>query len=156
MEIIKASTLSEEKRLAFAGKMKSCDWDAGQWLGNILEDNAVEKNFGEGSEVLLLTENGELTSFCTYAAQDEIDDLSLTPWAGFVYTFPEHRGHRYAGLLLDCAKETARKNGYRKLYVSSEEKGLYEKYGFTYMTDMPSVHGYTTQVFVCDLYIRRC
>lgn len=151
MTVIKTKELAPEERIRYAEKMRSCDWDAGRYLGDILLNDEAEAVFGEGSQALLLTENGGLLSFCTYAVQDEIDDMTLTPWIGFVYTFPEHRGQRLAGVLIDCAKRMAQADGHDKIYVSSEEKGLYEKYGFTYLKDMPSVHGYITQVFVCGL-----
>lgn len=150
-EITYAAALDREKRSAAADKMQSCDWDAGRYLGWLLADGKLEEEFGEGSDALLLTENGELLAFCTYAMQDEIDDVSMTPWIGFVYTFPEHRGHRYSEVLVEFAKAEAKKRGASAVYVSSEEKGLYEKYGFRFLKNGESIHGYTTQIFVCDL-----
>lgn len=55
---------------------------------------------GEKSKVLLLTDEDRLVSFCTYAEKDDIQPTNLTPWMGFVYTFPEYRGHRCVGLLI--------------------------------------------------------
>lgn len=61
----------------------------------------------DSTKVLILVEGKTLISFCTLAEQDDIKDPSLTPWIGFVYTFPEFRGHRYMGKLLDYAKNVA-------------------------------------------------
>ena len=33
-----------------------------------------------------------MISFCTFAEHDDIPDTELTPWIGFVYTFPAFRG----------------------------------------------------------------
>lgn len=140
-----------ENKEHFITEMSKCDWDAGRYLAYMLKDNSFKKNCGENSEVLLLTDGENLASFCTYVDMDEIDDDSMKPWAGFVYTFPEHRGKRCAGKLLEYAKNLAKNDGYLKLYVSSEEKGLYEKYGFTYLKDAESIHGYETQIFYCNL-----
>ena len=49
----------------------------------------------------MLTDGDELISFCTYAEKDDIQPTEFTPWMGFVYTFPEHRGHHYVGLLME-------------------------------------------------------
>ena len=149
--IIEASEANDRVKAAFAEKMKNCDWDAGRYLGEIYEKDETEKEFGEGSQLIFLTENGELLAFCTYAVQDEIDDASMTPWIGFVYTFPEYRGHRYSERLVEFAKAQAKKRGASAVYVSSEEKGLYEKYGFRFLKNGESIHGYTTQIFVCEL-----
>lgn len=151
MDIFYASQLPIKESENFAARMQNCDWDAGRWLGDLLAGQKIEEAFGESSDVLLLTENGELLAFCTLAAQDEIDEKSMTPWIGFVYTYPQHRGHRYSEKLAEYAKAAAREKGYEKIYVSSEEKGLYEKYGFRFLKNGESIHGYTTQIFVCDL-----
>ena len=51
------------------------------------------------------------------------------------------------GKLLEYAYLLAKKEGYRTLYVSSEEEGLYEKYGFTFWKKMKTIWGEQTQVF---------
>lgn len=130
------------------GLMKKTDWGAALWLCDLAENGEVRSTFGDTADILLLTDNGNLASYCTLAPQDEIDDKSLTPWAGFVFTFPEYRGRRCAGMLLDEACRRAKEQGFSKLYVSSEEKGLYEKYGFEFLESRQSIHGYETQIFV--------
>ena len=103
------------------------------WLEEIKRGNWGAAGFfeatGEKSRVLLLTDGDELVSFCTYAEKDDIQPTTLTPWVGFVYTFPEHRGHRYAGLLLEEVERLAMKEGVSAVYISANHTGLYEKYG---------------------------
>ena len=67
---------------------------------------------------------------------------------GFVYTFPAHRGHRYAGLLFDEAERLAKEEGVREVYLSTNHIGLYEKYGFTFMTMLDDMDGKPTKVYV--------
>ena len=76
-------------------EIKRSDWNAGQFLYELLRDNRLKELCGESTKVLLLTDGDALVSFCTYAEQDDIREPSLTPWVGFVYTFPEYRGNRY-------------------------------------------------------------
>ena len=64
-------------------------------------------------KVLLLTEDSKLISFCTYAGKDDIQPTELSPWVGFVYTFPEYRGHRYVGLLMAKYGNVIRKGNLR-------------------------------------------
>jgi len=45
----------------------------------------------------MLTDGEKLVAFCTFAPRDEIWPTDLTPWIGFVYTYPEYRGRRNAG-----------------------------------------------------------
>lgn len=88
-----------------------------------------------------------LISFCTYAQRDEIYPTALTPWVGFVYTFPQHRVHRYAGLLLERAVQIAAEQGFPAVYVSTDHIGLYEQYGFTYFAQMRTVYGEEARVY---------
>ncbi|MBR6028280.1 MAG: GNAT family N-acetyltransferase [Clostridia bacterium] len=128
-------------------QMARCEWRAGPFLARALREGRFEALYGPGARVLLLTEGEELISYCTYAAQDEIPDPALTPWAGFVHTDPAHRGRRRAGLLLQRAYALAKAEGHQWLYLSTEEIGLYEKYGFTFWQVMRDRHGSETRVY---------
>ena len=82
-------------------EIRKADWGAAVFLYELLSKETFFHATGENSKVLLLTEGNKLISFCTYAERDDIQPTELSPWVGFVYTFPEFRGHHYAGLLMD-------------------------------------------------------
>ena len=98
--------------------------------------------------MLLLTDGEELISFCTYAKYDDIQPTELTPWMGFVFTFPEHRGHRYVGLLFEEIERLAREEHVPAVYISTGHVGLYEKYGCDYLTQMTDIAGNPSRVYV--------
>ncbi len=129
-------------------EIKKSDWRAGAFLFRLLTEGRFFEECGEGSKVLLLTDGDKLVSFCTYAEKDEIQPTELTPWIGFVYTFPEYRGHRYAGLLFDEAGRLAREEGFKAMYLCTDHVGLYEKYGFEFIGRMTGMHGEKSDVFV--------
>jgi len=124
------------------------DWGAGQFLHELLSSGRFFDTVGEGSRVLLLTEGDELISFCTYAALDDIQPTDLSPWMGFVYTFPVHRSHRYVGLLFSEICRLALLDGVSAVYISTNETGLYEKYGCEFYADMPDIEGEMSHVYV--------
>ena len=124
------------------------DWSAGAFLCRLLRGGSFFDAVGEGSRVLLLTEGDELISYCTYAARDDIQPTDLTPWIGFVYTFPEHRGNRYAGRLFAEAERLAKEEGVEAMYLSTNHVGLYEKYGFGYLTEMTDMDGNPSRIYV--------
>ena len=128
-------------------EIKKSDWVAGAFLYELLSENKFKNLLGETSKLLLLTDGEKLAAFCTYAERDEIEDPTLTPWVGFVYTFPEYRGGRRMGLLLDRAYELAKEEGHEVIYISTGEEGLYEKYGYTYWQDMTDWNGGTSRVY---------
>ena len=114
-------------------KIKECDWVAGGFLYDLIEKNQLIKLLGQSTKVLLLTDKLELISFCTISDRDDIETTELTPWIGFVYTFPKYRGNRYMGKLISYAEETAKSNGFSNIYISTDQEGIYEKYGFSFL-----------------------
>ncbi|WP_028509129.1 GNAT family N-acetyltransferase [Ruminococcus sp. NK3A76] len=125
-----------------------CEWAGGKYLHELLENGSFFDLAGEGARVLMLVEGGELLSFCTYAPKDDIQPTDLTPWVGFVYTYPEHRGRRLFGLLLDEAVRLAASEGREALYISTDHVGLYEKYGCEFLRTMTDVHGGESRVYI--------
>ena len=140
-----------EKPSYWIEQISRSDWRAASYLCSLLRENKLKEQYGDSTEVLLLVEGETLMSFCTYADQDEIRDPSLTPWVGFVYTFPEFRGTRRVGKLLEHAYMMAKENGFKTLYISSEEEGLYEKYGFTFWKNMTTWLDEETHVFRMEI-----
>ncbi len=90
-----------DRQSHWLNEIKRGDWGAAGFLYELLSKGTFFDAAGKNSKVLLLTDGDELISFCTYAEKDDIQPTEFTPWMGFVYTFPEHRGHHYVGLLME-------------------------------------------------------
>ena len=138
---------SSDKQDYWLSKINESDWGAGQFLAELLKKDESIKLCGQNTRVLLLTDESELISFCTFADFDDIQPTNLTPWIGFVYTFPKHRGNRYVSRLIDYAEELAKKHGFTDMYISTNEEGLYEKYGFTFFKIMQDINGEDSRVY---------
>ena len=123
------------------------DWRAGQFLYQLLCEGRLQEHVGEAVKLLLLTDGDELVSFCTLAPRDDVPDCELTPWIGFVYTFPRYRGQRLMGRLLRYAEEAASAAGWDAVYISTDHVGLYEKYGYTFHTVLRDLRGDETRVY---------
>lgn len=128
-------------------QIKKSDWGAGQFLYRLLSENRFKGAVGETSRVLLLVDGDELVSFCTYAEKDDIQPTGLTPWVGFVYTFPQYRGHRYLGRLFEEIERLARAEKAADVYISTNHTGLYEKYGCAFYRVMTDMHGEPSRVY---------
>lgn len=127
-------------------QIKKSDWRAGQFLYELLSENKFKNTVGEKSTVLMLVNEDELISFCTYAEKDDIQ-TTLTPWVGFVYTFPEYRGHRYAGKLLSEIEKLAKSENIHYIFISTNHIGLYEKYGYEFYQIMNDIYGELSRVY---------
>ena len=139
-------------------EIKKSDWSAGQYLYELLRDHQLKELCGQSTKVLLLAEGEHLISFCTYAEQDDVREPALTPWIGFVYTFPTFRGKRYMGNLLEHAESIARKEDRGYIYISTGETGLYEKYGYSFWKMMKDMNGEDSRVYrneISDIFCCR-
>ena len=133
-------------------QIEGCDWTGAQYLYTLLTENRFHELCGKNARLLLLTDGTKLVSFCTYAERDDVPDTELTPWMGFVYTRPDYRGRRLMGRLIARVKMLARDDGFDTLWISTGEKGLYEKYGAEYVTDMTDVRGGDSRICRMDTY----
>ncbi len=137
-----------DEKAYWLSKIEGCDWDAGKYLAFLLKTDGLDALVGEGARVLMLTEGDELISFCTLAKYDDVQPTELTPWSGWIYTFPAYRGRRLAGRLLEYAEDLARADGAEDLYISTNHDGLYEKYGYEFLRYDKDVEGEDTKVYI--------
>ena len=129
-------------------KIKESDWSAGQYLYKLLKEEKLKQLVGQNTKVLMLVDGKDLVSFCTLADKDDIQPTDLTPWIGWVYTFPAYRGNRHVGKLLRYAEELAKEAGFKNTHISTNHEGLYEKYGYTFLQMMKDINGEDSRVYV--------
>ena len=129
------------------GEIAKSNWDAAHYLHYLLKENKLDELVGEGARVLLLVDGDRLVSFCTLAKYDDVQPTDLTPWVGWVYTFPEYRGNRLSGLLISHAEEVAKSEGAGAVHISTNHVGLYEKFGYEFFINAKDVDGEDTRVY---------
>lgn len=149
MEIV--DYFASDNKDHWLAEIQKSDWGAGKYLYKLLRDQELEALCGKSTKVLLLIDNRDLLSFCTYAEQDDVREPSLSPWVGFVYTFPEYRGNRRMGKLLEYAYALAKNDGYKHIYISTGEAGLYEKYGYSFWKMMKDIGGEDSRIYRTDV-----
>lgn len=136
-----------ENKTYWLGQIAKSDWSAGRHLAQLLCDGKLKEVLGETAQVLMLTDGDALVSFCTLAPLDDIQPTELSPWVGFVYTFPAYRGNRYAGRLLAHAERLAAAMGEEAVYISTDHTGLYEKYGYGFYRTARDLRGGETRIY---------
>lgn len=122
------------------------DWEAGKLLHELLSKKILSDIVGN-TKVLMLTNGDELISFCTYSEKDDIQPTELTPWMGFIYTFPQYRGHRYVGKLFQEIEKIAKAENVHDIFISTSHTGLYEKYGCEFYQMMNDVNDEPSRVY---------
>ena len=144
MRILDFESINEQKQ--WIDKIRACDWDASKFLADLLEQNRFHTVLGNGS-LFIMTDGEKLVSFCTLTKKDCIDDDSLFPWIGFVFTSPEYRGNRYSGRLVAYACNEAAAQGFENIYIATDHIGLYEKYGFEYIESRTDIYGEEGRIY---------
>lgn len=149
MEIIEL--LSKKNKEEYIKQIKQCDWKVTPFLCDLIEQNKFEEMCGKNPRLFLLVDDGKIESFCTYVHQDEINDPDIFPWIGFVYTFPKCRGKHNFGKLLEHILVLAKDENHQRIYVSTNEVGLYEKYGFIYYKNMLDITGNDSRIYYINV-----
>ena len=111
-------------------EIEKSDWSAGQFLYKLLKNGELKDYVGENVKVLLL-----------------VDDDERTPWIGWVYTFPQRRGHHYVGKLFAEIERIAKAENVSEVFISTNHDGLYEKYGCEFYQMMNDIHGEPSRVY---------
>jgi GNAT superfamily N-acetyltransferase len=75
-------------------------------------------------------EAGEIIGTYALLRNDINSRQDLCPWLACLFVEEKHRGQEIGALLLQHGLEEAAKKGYKKLYLTSDLEGFYEKYGW--------------------------
>lgn len=121
------------------------------WKGAKHLYERVKNNEEHGKLFIMYDKDKDhIISFGTLHDFDEIKSDILKPWIGSIYTFRPYRGNRYSEKLIKHILQVAKNDGNEYVYLSSDNKGMYEKFGFELYGMMTTVKGNETQVFVYD------
>ena len=114
---------------AVVDRIAACPWDAGAHLASELRDGG---HFSAGDRLVVALVGGEVQAFATLAAAGAIPGDARGPWVGFVYCWPEARGHGLAKAVVERTCELARETGSTSVFVASahDSLGLYRACGF--------------------------
>lgn len=127
--------------------LRRCDWEAARFLLRLLEEGTFAETLGGKGRLFFLLDGDVVVAFLTLTAQDCIAAHDMTPWIGFVFTFPEYRGRGNIGILLDHARECTASDGSPFVFLATNHTGLYEKYGFTYWGNRKDIHGEDSRIY---------
>lgn len=109
-------------------------------------------NNTQGGRVFIMydIDKEHIITFGTLHDFDEIESETLKPWIGSIYTFRPYRGNRFSEQLIKHIIGIVKEEGLEFVYLSSDNLGMYEKFGFELYGMMKTVRGNETQVFVYD------
>lgn len=82
---------------------------------------------------LILLKDDDLIGFISIFPHDGDERTDLSPWYATMYVKEEFRGKGYSRILNDAILEEAKRRGFKKIYLKSDLKNYYEKFGAKYI-----------------------
>jgi N-acetylglutamate synthase-like GNAT family acetyltransferase len=113
----------------------------------ILAQKMKENNFLERERIFVVIENEQIIWFCTFTKEDWIPDCDYTPFVWFAFVDENYRWKRLSEQMIDEVEKYARTLNFEKLYLVSDHKWLYEKYGFKKCDEKVDELGRTETIF---------
>lgn len=85
---------------------------------------------------LILLEENKLVGFISIFPHDSKEREDLTPWYATMFVKKEYRGNGYSKILNRAILEEARKRKFKKLYLKTDLKNYYEKFGAKFIKNL--------------------
>jgi len=117
----------------------------------IIAKNWEENNFLDWERIFVAIEDNNIVGHCSLNERDSIPDAEYTPYIQAVFVNEQFRGKRLSEKLISHAMAYAKTLGFKKVYIVSAHKNLYEKYGFVKTDEGNDYRGELQSIFVQNL-----
>ena len=127
------------EEIARLSKLEWAEYNTEEELNNKIQQtiNKIKNNLDNPSYCkLILLDDDKLVGFISIFPTDGDEYQELTPWYATMYVKKEYRGLGYSKILNDAILKEAKSRGFNKIYLKSELKNYYEKFGAKYMGDL--------------------
>jgi len=132
--MIQTLTYTDAQWMPLADFADQCSWAAGPVLAKKMRTNALLP----WERVFAAVEDGRFAGFCSFTAHDCLPDAPYTPYIGDVFVDETFRGRRISEQMIQAVLAYAKTLGHDKVYLVTDHVGLYEKYGFVKIDEVPA------------------
>ena len=88
---------------------------------------------------LILIDNNNLIGFISIFPKDCEEERELTPWYATMYVKERYRNNGYSRILNDAILKETRNRGFSTLYLKTDLKNYYEKFGAIFIKKLPRI-----------------
>lgn len=145
MEVIKL-TFNDKYWDQAISYTKSCSW--GTEIGNHLAELLENNRFNGWEAFFVALEIEKIIGFCTFLKEDYYPENRYSPWISSIFADEKYRGNKLSGEMIESVIKHAKIQGFSKVYIPSDMKGFYEKYGFTPIDTLVNYNGDYDTVFM--------
>ena len=118
-------------------------WDACARMASSMR----EEKFDDWERVIVAEDANAFMGFCALIKPQGFPGAEYTPLLKCLFVEEKYRGRRLSQQLIEAAAGYANELGYKKLFLTTWHKGLYEKYGFVKICDKEVRDGYFEGVY---------
>ena len=126
---------------------EKCSWSAGPNLARRMREN----EFTDFECPFIAVDDGTVAGFCTITKTDYIPNCNYSPWIGFVFVDENYRGNRISQKMIEKVLSYAKSIRFKRVYISTGEENLYEKYGFVPIDTLKNYAGTLESILVYEL-----
>ena len=146
------SVVKVEKDTPFAQEflhfVENCSWtEVRDHIAGLIR----EWKFTDWETMFAAVKDGRIVGMASVLKTDYYPLPEIFPWVSCVFVEKPYRGQRISEKLIDAANRYAKEQGFKKTYIPTEHKGLYERYGYTYVKDIVNYGGGTDRLYVKNL-----
>ena len=87
---------------------------------------------------LVLIDNNDLIGFISIFPKDCEEERELTPWYATMYVKDKYRNNGYSRILNDAILKEAKNRGFSTIYLKTDLKNYYEKFGAIFIKKLKS------------------
>jgi len=113
----------------------------------IIAKNWEENNYLDWERIFVAIENNNIVGHCSLNEKDSVPNVEYTPYIQAVFVNEQYRGNRISEKMINSAIEYAKTLGFDKVYIVSDHKNFYEKYGFEKIDEKNDYRGELQSIF---------
>lgn len=147
MQVIRLKSNDEwwDQAISYA---ESCSWvEVGKHLAEMMRGN----RFSDWESVFILLNGDDIVGFCTFLKEDYYPENRYSPWISSIFVDEKARGNRLSGKMIEAAIAYGKTQGFSKVYIPSDMRGFYEKFGFSPVDTLENYSGDFDTIFMKDL-----
>ena len=138
---VDAGTALNDELLRF---IENCSWnEVKAHLMDVVSNNSLT----DWESFFVAMINGRIVGMVSVMKEDYYPLPEVSPWVSSVFVTEEYRGHRISGKMIAYANDYLAGFGFKQSFIPSQHVGLYEKYGYHYITEITNYGGETDHLY---------
>ena len=113
----------------------------------IIAKNWEENNYLDWERIFVAMENNNIIGHCSLNNIDSVPNVEYKPYIQAVFVNEHFRGKRISEKMINSAINYAKTLGFDKVYIVSDHKNFYEKYGFEKIEEKNDYRGELQSIF---------